>query len=71
MKNQWFFKVFEGVLEGPWEAKVRIALTLKRFGGYRGKSMKKQWFVNVFEGPREGQGRGTRRGVDIGTPQNA
>ena len=33
MKNQWFFKVFEGVLEGPWEAKVRIALTLKRFGG--------------------------------------
>ena len=49
---------------GPWEAKVRIALTLKRFGGSRAKVLKNQWFLIGSEGPQrgplEGHGRPSR-----------
>ena len=55
VKNVVRYALLQGSKEGSGEAKVRIALTLQRFGGSRAKMMKKHWFLKVLEGPQEGR----------------
>ena len=69
VKNVVRYAPLKGSREGSGEAQVRIALTLKRFGGYRGKSMKNQLFFNDFEGPREGQGGAQGAGESWAPPK--
>ncbi len=47
VKNVVLYALLKGSWRGPREAKVRIAFTIKRFGGYEGKSIRKQM---VFDG---------------------
>ena len=47
VKNVVLYALLKGSWRGPWETKVRIAFTIKRFGGYEGKRIRKQL---VFDG---------------------
>ena len=39
------YALVKGSKEGPVDARARIALTIKRFGGYAVKMFKNHWFL--------------------------